>query len=159
MSYILVIIKHYCWKPNPNPRPTFQRHTQTICLLFWMWVSLSPCFVYPWWILWLGTSGFTNCRELLLGSHGYWGKFPASSSCVALWSFIVPSIQHHHELHIRKILSRETKQYSMSVSHVTVLLSLNHRCFSSWENYRRRCLCVLFRAHNIALEKTDWKRI
>lgn len=75
-------------------------------------VSLSPCFVYPCWILWLRTSGFTNCRELLLRSHGYSGEIPCKYVlCCTLVFYCAHPSQRSDEFHVRKILSRETRLY------------------------------------------------
>ena len=57
--------------------------------------------------------GWGHLASLTAGScfcihMGIQGKFPASTSCAALCSFIVPTTQRMQFYHIRKILSRAT---------------------------------------------------
>lgn len=66
-----------------------------------LYIPVESC---GWGHLALLTAG--SCFWVHMGIEG---KFPASLSCVALWSFIVASIQHSHELHIGNTLSRETE--------------------------------------------------
>lgn len=77
---------------KPNPRPTFQRHTQTIHLLFecerLYLRSVSPVGSCGWGHLALLTAGSCFCIHM-----GIRGKFPARTSCVGLQ--IVATIHAH----------------------------------------------------------------
>lgn len=146
--------RHLAKAYNPAWEQDFRETDgQLVCCFQCEWVSLSPVFVHPCWILWSGTSGFTNCRGLLLHSHGYSGEIPFW--CIWCCSFfkkkeIAVTIQLSTEIHIhmfgaKKLQLGQNPPTSLHITaHVTVCVPLNLCCFPSCQKCRRRRLCVLW---------------
>lgn len=111
-------------------RPSSQRRSDNppivldACLyLLALFIPVESC---GWGHLALLTAGSCFCIHM-----GIQGKFPARASCVALWSFIAPTIGRSNEFHIRKIVSRETRLCIAPVGRASISPPSGPRCFSS----------------------------